>query len=96
MSERVKVEVEGGQPEQKPGGGGMGSFLMMIPGLSLVGFGVAIIQWPQILVYTVATVFILLGLGLSFAARKVGRWRKKASGFEAMFSGQIGGRPPGM
>ena len=95
MSERIHVEVEGESTGQPPGGGGGGGGggimggLMMLPGLGFIGLGVAIIMWPKLLEVLVASVFILIGLGLIFAARKVGHWRKKASAFSATFGGRM-------
>ncbi len=81
MNERVEVQVEGSPPPRRPSGGG-GGFLMMIPGFSFIGLGVAVLVWPKILQVMVAGAFMLMGLGLVFAARKVNRVRSRFSAFD--------------
>jgi uncharacterized membrane protein YfcA len=45
---------------EKPGSG----FWMIIPGLVFIALGVAIILYPQILVWLVAIVLIVMGLAM--------------------------------
>jgi len=88
MSEPIRVEVRGGASQQS--GGGIVGTLLMVPGLGLIAFGVALFVWPALLRYLVAGTFICAGLGLLLAARKVGRMRRKMSAFGSMFSGPQG------
>ena len=88
MSERVEVEVQG-QTVKRRGRSGLLGTLFFLPGLSFIGFGVALIVWPTLLIYLVAAVFIAIGVGLLIAARKIGRVRTKAAEFRARFSGPM-------
>lgn len=99
MNEHIEVEVEGqsDRVRRRGGGGGILGALFLVPGLGLIGFGIALIVWPSLLVYLVAGVFMLLGLGLLFAGRKVNRARNQAEEFKARFTGfgGFGGPPSG-
>ncbi len=57
---------------EKPGN----SLWMIVPALALVGLGIAIIFYPQILVWLVSVVLISMGLGMLMMAnfmRGIGR-----------------------
>ncbi len=51
-----------------PGRSGSWRTSMFIFGLILTGIGVAIIVWPQIIVWAIASIFLLLGLLLILSA----------------------------
>ena len=67
----------------------------LVPGLGLIAFGVALFIWPELLRYLVAGTFVLAGLGLMLAARKIGRMRRKMSSFQSTFTGFGGPGGPG-
>jgi hypothetical protein len=99
MSERIQVEVEGQSDHVRKRGGGLLGVAFLVPGLGLIGFGVALIVWPSLLIYLVAGVFMLMGVGLLIAGRKVNRARTQAAEFKARFTGfggfgGFGGEPP--
>ncbi len=84
MGEPIRVEVRGGGEERR--GGSATGALTMVPGLALIAFGVALFVWPALLRYLVAGTFVLAGLGLLIAARKIGRMRRKMSSFQSSFT----------
>lgn len=98
MDDRIQVEIEGAgertdaeQPDVRRSGiGGVINLLLVVPAIGFIAFGVAIILWEEVLRYTVAFMFFLVGVGLLVAARKVGRVRKKAAAFKARFTGSGG------
>ncbi len=53
-------------------GAGLG-WMLMIPGLFLIVFAVAILVWPQLLAYLVATVLLVAGISLSMWGWRVSR-----------------------
>ena len=48
-------------------------WMLMIPGLFLIVFAVAILIWPQLLAYLVATVLLAAGISLSMWGWRVSR-----------------------
>ncbi|MDJ0522006.1 MAG: hypothetical protein QNJ90_08010 [Planctomycetota bacterium] len=90
MNERIHIEVEGGtepQPARRRGSGGVIGVLFWLPGLCFIAFGVALIVWPKLLVYLVSAVFMLIGLGLLVAGRKIGKARANVAAFRSQFTG---------
>ena len=45
--------------------------LTMIPGLVLIGFGVLVLFYPQILAWLIAILMIMMGIGALFMANKM-------------------------
>ena len=45
--------------------GGFGLWLLIVPGLILILFGVAILLWPELLAYMVAGLFIAIGISIT-------------------------------
>lgn len=45
--------------------GGLGRWLFIAPGLTLILFGVAILLWPELLAYMVAGLFIAIGFSIT-------------------------------
>jgi membrane protein implicated in regulation of membrane protease activity len=66
-------------------------WMLMIPGLFLIVFAVAILIWPQLLAYLIATVLLAAGISLSMwgwrvsrATRKYQEQRQSATYYEVM------------
>jgi Flp pilus assembly protein TadB len=58
------------------GAGGQGWWLVMLPGLSLVFIGLAILIWPELLAYMVATLFLFAGITLTLWGWQMRRMRQ--------------------
>lgn len=83
MSERIHVEVQGGtQPPPRRSGF---SFLLLLPGLFFIAFGVLVFVVPELLTYMVSAAFIMVGLGLCLGAMKVRRVSQRFSMFDTNF-----------
>ena len=50
----------------------------MIPGLVLIGIGVLVLVQPQILVWLVASLMIMMGLGVLFMANEMRKFSDRA------------------
>jgi hypothetical protein len=83
--ERVEVHIEG-EPPPAPKGGGT-PFALVVPGLGFIGLGVLVLVWPQILTIMVATMFMMIGVGLLFAARTLRRGYRRLSALDDLRRG---------
>ena len=61
-------------------------WMAMIPGLFLIGFAIAILIWPQLLAYLVATVLLVAGISLSMWGGRISRaTRRRAPGTQTVY-----------
>lgn len=61
--------------------GGVSGWLMIMPGLSLLLVGLAILIWPELLAYMVAGLFLVMGSTLSLWGWRLLRLaRRRSSG----------------
>lgn len=76
------------------------SFASMIPGLVIVAFGGLIMWKPEIMIrWVFGGFFVLMGLGVILAARKVSRTRVRIQNIKDQFQSGFGGgfgAPPTM
>ena len=85
MPERIHVEVRGGTGPKRSSGIG---FLLLLPGLFFIGFGVLVLFVPDLLRIMVAAAFMMVGVGLCLGARRMRRMKQQFSMFDQQF------RPP--
>jgi len=85
MPERIHVEVRGGTEPKRSAGIG---FLLLLPGLFFIGFGVLVLFVPDLLRIMVAAAFMMVGVGLCLGALRVRRMKQQFSMFDSQF------RPP--
>ena len=66
----------------------------MIPGLFIAGFGVLIIYEPVLIKWVFGGFLILVGLGVTLAARKVSQTRARLHNIKSQFQQGGFGPPP--
>ena len=64
-----------------PAGSNLG-WMLMVPGLALIAFALAILIWPELLAYLVAGVLLFIGVSLTvwgWSAYRAGKRRARQS-----------------
>lgn len=85
MSEPIHVQVQGGTPPPRQGGGGSIGLLMLIPGMFFITLGVLVFVWPALLQIMVAAAFILVGIGLCLGGLRMRRVGQQFTAFTQQF-----------